>query len=84
MKVTVVGTTEFIKGISKKTNRPYHMMFMSAIYEEKGTLGHKAETFAIQHELCVESEYIPVVGDEVNLIYGRGGFLERIEPARKE
>ena len=60
------------------------MMFMSCIYEDKSTKGHKAETFAIQHELCVESEYVPVVGDEVELIYGRGGFLEKIQLAGKE
>ena len=79
MKICVLSS-EYRKGVSKTSNKPYEAFVTEAVYEENGV--KKCQTIWISPELVggVKPEY----GDVIDLDFGMRGYLVSAKPVLSE
>ena len=81
MKIKVIGISEKVNGVGKKSGKAYSGYFVSYGYLRPEVRGMQADSFLLSDTIVAadEKKYVPSPGDLCDLSYGRGGFVESIK-----
>lgn len=76
MNYEVIGVRRSA-GTSKKTGKPYSGYIVFYTYRQADVTGVASDNAFVSDQLL--EDYIPQVGDKIQLIYDRNGFLQAFE-----